>query len=112
MAKGSTYEAQLLNLKPNLAIYSLGFIVQALTIGIWGFIATASVEVIDRHPITLKALLVVYSIWEFPKIGDPNILPYLNSRILIRRSPKTGTPNFRKLLYPEVGLDVSPSPVI
>ena len=63
MAKGSTYEAQLLSLKPNLAIYSLGFIVQALTIGIWGFIATALVEVIDRHPITLKALLMLYSIF-------------------------------------------------
>ena len=35
--------------------------------------------------------------WEFPKIGDPNIYSTLNSRILIIRTPKYGTPHFRKL---------------
>ena len=32
----------------------------------------------------------------FPKIGDPNIVPY-NSRALIIRSPKSGTGIFGKL---------------
>ena len=36
---------------------------------------------------------------EFPKIGDPNIYSTLNSRILIVRTPKSGTPNFRKLPF-------------
>ena len=34
---------------------------------------------------------------EFPKIGDPNIVPTLNSRILIIRTPKIRYPHFRKL---------------
>ena len=35
--------------------------------------------------------------WGFPKIGDFNIVITLNSRILIIRTPKKGTPYFRKL---------------
>ena len=38
------------------------------------------------------------TIWEFPKIGDPNIVT-VNSRILIIRTRKQGIPNFRKLPY-------------
>ena len=37
-------------------------------------------------------------IGEFPKVGDPSIVP-LNSRILTLRTPTQGTPNFRKLPY-------------
>ena len=37
--------------------------------------------------------------WEFPKIGDPNLVPY-NSRILIIRTPKIRYPHFRKLPGP------------
>ena len=33
---------------------------------------------------------------EVPKIGDPNVAA-LNSRILIIKASKKGTPNFRKL---------------
>ena len=32
-------------------------------------------------------------------MGEPNIVPTLNNRILIIRTPKEGTPNFRKLPY-------------
>ena len=43
----------------------------------------------------------VFTIWEFLKIGDPNIVYTLNSRILIIiRIPKQGTPKFRKLPFP------------
>ena len=34
------------------------------------------------------ALNVRCSIWEFPKIGAPNIVSALNSRILVIRTPK------------------------
>ena len=34
----------------------------------------------------------------FPKIGDPNLVPP-NSRILIIRTPRKGTPFFRKVPY-------------
>ena len=44
-----------------------------------------------RYPCTLKP------IWEFPKNGDPNIVPYKVGSVFL--DPKSGTPNFWKLPF-------------
>ena len=38
-----------------------------------------------------RRLGVYITSWGFPKIGDPNLVP-LNTRILMIRTPKQGTP--------------------
>ena len=50
------------------------------------------------------------AIWEFPKIGDPNIVP-LNSRILTIRTPKQGTPLISKTPKPQPLIDPFKEPL-